>query len=211
MVKPRYKKKCKICDKDFKSKGPHNKYCSKECMRLERENGRKFIKCSNCDNKIRYYDCHSHIKYRFCSKECQGLWMKSNSEELGLKSRADNARKNWNQDSWVKGLETRRRNGNFINNGEWKRYWKKCNELTLKIREEILKDWDGFDSIDGKYIKNNLSLHFSHGDYPTLDHIKPRSIAFIEGLTPQEITIKENLQFTTRRNNSKKSKKWKII
>ena len=71
----------------------------------------------------------------------------------------------------------------------------------------MLKDWDGIDYIDGENISENLKLHFTHGDYPTLDHITPRSEGFKQGLTPYEITNSANLKFTKRRNNSKKNNK----
>jgi hypothetical protein len=71
----------------------------------------------------------------------------------------------------------------------------------------MLENWNGYDYISGDYIKDNLNLHYSHGDYPTLDHIKPRSQCFKEGLSPYEATKPENLAWTTRKNNSKKSQK----
>ena len=99
--------------------------------------------------------------------------------------------------------------GNIIdwNKAGWKQYWKRCDWLTRKIRKQMLENWNGYDYISGDYIKDNLNLHYSHGDYPTLDHIKPRSQCFKEGLSPYEATKPENLAWTTRKNNSKKSQK----
>ena len=100
-------------------------------------------------------------------------------------------------------------NGNSIDwdKAGWKQYWKRCDWLTRKIRKQMLENWNGYDYISGDYIKDNLNLHYSHGDYPTLDHIKPRSQCFREGLSPYEATKPENLAWTTRKNNSKKSQK----
>jgi hypothetical protein len=134
--------------------------------------------------------------------------MSDNSQELGLSQRADNMRKNLPDKFWEKGLETRISNGNVINwdISEWKQYWRRCNDLTRKIRPLMLENWDGIDYIDGEYIKDNLNLHFSHGDYPTLDHVIPRSYGFKNKISPYEITQPENLKWTKRRNNSKKNK-----
>jgi hypothetical protein len=68
----------------------------------------------------------------------------------------------------------------------------------------MLENWDGIDYIDGEYIKENLNLHYSDKNYPTLDHITPRSECFKRGLTPNEATNPNNLKWTKRINNSKK-------
>jgi hypothetical protein len=134
--------------------------------------------------------------------------MSNHSEELGLAQRAKKMFESWSEESWKKSIETRKKNGKIITNHNWKQYWKKCNYLTRKIRSKMLENWDGFDYIDGEYIKDNLNLHFTHTDYPTLDHIKPRSVCFKEGLTPEEATKPENLKWTKRVNNSSKSNKY---
>ena len=93
------------------------------------------------------------------------------------------------------------------NNKDWKRYYKKCDALTRAMRKEMLPDWDGYDYYDGEYIKQYLELDVHHKNYPTLDHKYPRSKAFQEGMTPQEITTKDNLVWTKRSNNSRKGNK----
>jgi hypothetical protein len=135
--------------------------------------------------------------------------MKTNTQNLQLAERANKMRKNWTLDCIDKAIETRKKNGNIIdwNKAGWKQYWKRCDWLTRKIRKQMLENWDGYDYISGDYIKDNLNLHYSHGDYPTLDHIKPRSQCFKEGLSPYEATKPENLAWTTRKNNSKKHNK----
>jgi hypothetical protein len=84
-------------------------------------------------------------------------------------------------------------------------------ELFGQIRQKMLENWDGFDYIDGEYIKDNLKLHYTDTNYPTLDHVKPRSVCFKEGLTPEETTKPENLKWTKRVNNSSKSNKYNKI
>lgn len=205
----RYKQICHECNVNYKSNGPYSKYCSKECRQKSRAKERKYIKCSNCNIEVRYFPNSEHKEKEniFCSNKCQGEWMSQNSKELGLTERASNMRKSWSEESWKKGLETRKKNGNIIESYDWKQYWKRCDWLTQKIRKQMLEDWDGYDYIDGEYIKDNLNLHYSDKNYPTLDHIKPRSQCFKEGISPYEATSPENLKWTKRINNSKKHNK----
>ena len=204
-----YKQICKECSIDFKSKGPNKIFCSKECKINFNSKTYTYTKCSNCENQVRYFpnSAHKHNKNVFCSNSCQGEWRKENMKDENIKL-ASKMRESWSEKSWKKSIETRKKNGNIITSHNWKQYWKKCNYLTRKIRSKMLENWDGFDYIDGEYIKNNLNLHFTHTNYPTLDHIKPRSICFKEGLTPEEATKPENLKWTKRINNSSKSNKY---
>lgn len=201
----RYKQICNNCNTDYKSNGPYSKYCSKECRQESRAQERTYVGCTQCNTPIRFYPSQQN---KFCSNQCQGKWVKENMGEERAE-RANKARTFITKESFEKGLETRKKNGNIIdwNKAGWKQYWKRCDWLTRKIRKQMLENWNGYDYISGDYIKDNLNLHYSHGDYPTLDHIKPRSQCFKEGLSPYEATKPENLAWTTRKNNSKKSQK----
>jgi hypothetical protein len=199
----KYKQTCKECDVDYKSNGPYSKYCSKECRQKSRARERNYIGCAQCNTLIRFYPSQQN---KFCSNKCQGEWVKENMGEERAE-RAFHMRKSWSEESWKKGLKTRKKNGNIIENFDWKQYWKRCDWLTRKIRKQMLETWDGYDYIDGEYIKDNLNLHFSDKNYPTLDHVKPRSQCFKEGLSPYEATNPENLKWTKRINNSKKHNK----
>ena len=205
----RYKKTCTECNINYKSNGPYSKYCSKECRQKSRAKERKYIDCSHCSVDVRYFPNSKHKgnKQVFCSNKCQGEWMEQHSQELGLADRAKHMFKSWGKESWKKGLETRKENGNIITEHSWKQYWKKCDYLTQKIRKQMIQGWDGYDYIDGEYIRENLDLHYSHKRYPTLDHVVPRSECFKQGLTPEEATQPSNLKWTTRINNSKKHNK----
>lgn len=205
----RYKQTCAECNIDYKSNGPYSKYCSKECRQISRAKERKYINCSNCNNDVRYFPNSEHKNKSniFCSNKCQGEWMKQHSQELRLVDRAKHMFKSWSEEAWKKSVETRKENGNIITEHDWKQYWKRCDYLTQKIRKQMLQNWDGYDYIDGEYIKENLNLHYTHKNYPTLDHIIPRSECFKQGLTPDEATQPSNLKFTKRYNNSKKSNK----
>ena len=206
-----YKYNCSECGDDFvrhyKISPPrngaknHKKYCSKECRQKSRAKERTYIKCSNCNTNIRYYNSEQN---KFCSNKCQGEWMKQHSQKLGLAERASKARESWTEESWKKSIQTRTKNGNIVTQHDWKQYWKRCDYLTRKIRKQMLQEWDGYDYIDGEHIKENLHLHYSHKNYPTLDHVVPRSKCFQNGLSPDEATSPSNLKWTKRVNNSKK-------
>jgi hypothetical protein len=196
--KPRNGAKTKNGEEKYKT------YCSKECRIKERAKERTYKECLHCKNPYYY---HKSLENKFCSNKCKGEWYKLNSQLLQLAERANKAREFRDENSIKKGLETRKKNGNIIDwdKAGWKQYWKRCDWLTRKIRKQMLENWNGYDYISGEYIKDNLNLHYSHGSYPTLDHIKPRSQCFREGLSPYEATKPENLAWTTRKNNSKKS------
>ena len=199
----RYKQICNNCNTDYKSNGPYSKYCSKECRQESRAQERTYVGCTQCNTPIRFYPSQQN---KFCSNPCQGKWVKENMKEERIELAA-HMRKSWSEESWKKSLETRKKNGNIIENFDWKQYWKRCDWLTRKIRKQMLETWDGYDYIDGEYIKDNLKLHYSDKNYPTLDHIKSRSQCFKEGLSPYEATTIENLKWTKRVNNSKKYNK----
>jgi hypothetical protein len=180
-------------------------YCSKECRQGERAKEKSYKPCIQCGSPT--YDVPSLPDKKFCSNQCKGKWVKENMSEERAE-RANYMRQFRDEDAWKKGLETRTKNGNIIDDPTWKQYWKRCDWLTSRARKKMVDDWDGYDYIDGEYIKENLNLHFSHGNYPTLDHIKPRSQCFIEGLTPREATDQLNLKWTKRSNNSAKNNKY---
>lgn len=204
-----YKRICKQCNTNFRSKGGNKQFCTQECKLKFNLKSYIYRLCENCKTNVRVYPngYNKDCKTIFCSNKCQGKWMSQNSEQLGLAKRAKKMRENWNENAWKKSVETRKENGNIIIEHNWKQYWKRCNYLTQKIRKQMLQNWDGYDYIDGEYIKENLNLSYTHKNYPTLDHIIPRSECFKQGLTPDEATQSSNLKFTKRYNNSKKSNK----
>ena len=191
-----YKKVCIECDTHFRAKGGNKKFCTRECKIKYNEGSYTYTNCKICSVKFRTFPNKDE---KFCSNKCKGEYLIShpiNSLKHMIKMREART-----EEFWRKGIETRKSNGNIIdwNVAEWKQYWRRCNDLTRKIRTKLLEDWDGIDYIDGENIRENLSLPYTHGDYPTLDHIIPRSEGFKRGLTPYEITIPENLKWTKRR------------
>ena len=51
----KYKQICAECSINYKSNGSHSKYCSKECRQKSRAKERKYVNCSNCGEKVRYF------------------------------------------------------------------------------------------------------------------------------------------------------------
>ena len=201
-----YKKVCIECDTHFRAKGANKKFCTRECKMKHNAKSYTYTNCKVCETKFRYNPSNHNI---FCSKKCYGSRMSTHPKEFGMAERSAKMRESWDENAWKKSIQTRKDNGNIIdwNIAEWKQYWRRCNDLTRKMRVKLLGDWDGIDYIDGKNILHNLMLPHTHAEYPTLDHVKPRSQGFREGLTPYEISSPANLKWTTRKNNSKKYNK----
>jgi len=202
---------CKQCSASYErvsgNKSPINQgWCSESCRTEWYESTRRMSICRRCSLKF-YQVAESRV---FCSNACYHSHMSENPEQYNLYDKAAKAQANSNTlESIQKMKETKLASGNMIDwkDATWKQYWKKCDELTRKMRRVLLEGWDGLDYIDGKYIKDNLKLHYSHGDYPTLDHVTPRSECYKQSLTPQQACSAENLKWTTRRNNSSKYNK----
>jgi hypothetical protein len=162
--------------------------------------------CTQCNSQ--FYQINE--TKTFCNSKCYYQHIRDNPKQYGLYEKAQKARANSNTaESIQKMKETKLSKGSMIDwsDATWKQYWKRCDELTRKTRSTMLQEWDGLDYISGEYIKDNLKLHYSHGDYPTLDHVVPKSECYRQGLTPQQACSPENLKWTTRRNNSSKYNK----
>ena len=202
----KYKRTCGSCSVDFISNSPYKKYCSRDCKLEKLKSKYTFRQCGQCGSDVRVYPngYNKDSKHVFCNNKCQGNWVSENESEERAQRASHMREFRDNEEAWKKGLETRKENGNIITEHSWKQYWKKCDYLTRKLRKQMIQDWDGYDYIDGEYIRENLDLHYSHKRYPTLDHVVPRSECFKQGLTPEEATQPSNLKWTTRINNSKK-------
>lgn len=207
---------CKLNFKSEKQLFTSNKYCSKECQ-LQHSN-LKIVQCNQCGLEIkkRIYETK---KYYFCSRPCYHQWQKNNitppqNELRRINSNSKHA------------IEKRRIT--FIKNGLWhdhtifvegmnkKEYGKVVRILTKRKFEELLKTWDGHDYYTKEYIRDNFKLHWSHGDYPSIDHKISITEGMRLGMTPVELSDISNLVFTKKRVNSMKramteSKFWEKI
>ena len=87
------------------------------------------------------------------------------------------------------------------------RFRKKIVYMSYKHKLKLLEIWDGRDFYTGDFIKNNFKFHSSHESYPTIDHKISIFYGYINNVEISELTSINNLCWTTRRNNSRKSKK----
>jgi len=87
---------------------------------------------------------------------------------------------------------------------EFKKYKHQVNKFTNKNKKELFINWNGFDFYDGEYINNNLNLHNSHPNYPTIDHKISIFYGFKNNISPEELGKLGNLVITKRFINSKK-------
>jgi len=209
---------CSICGKEHKRTLPNKSsaveafkkgktaLCSKDCRKeyYTRKSVREERNCKRC--KKSYLVRPTKERY-FCSKECYREDCKEFPEKYGLVKKAENMRRKTDKVSATeKMVETKIKRGLAIDwkDSNWKPWYRKCNAILLKKRKELVADWDGYDYIDGKYIKDNLKLDYRHRDYPTLDHVIPKQKLYLEGLSPYEACKNDNLRWTTRSNNSRK-------
>jgi len=198
--------RCTSCNSNFISKTVKqhsSKFCSEECRLAY---GFKDEQCKECGIALKVRKNKIRTNY-YCSKKCYHQWQSKNVKPPQTENRRARAT---SPEAIGKMLQTKLDKGIIVdwrNNKDWKRYYKKCDALTREMRKVMMEDWDGYDYYDGEYIKPYLELNVHHKNYPTLDHKYPRSKAFQAGLTPYEITTKENLVWTKRTNNSKKGNK----
>ena len=89
----------------------------------------------------------------------------------------------------------------------------KCCECGgIKMNREILfSNWSGYDYYDDEFIKNNLLLDKNNDKYPSIDHKIPAIYAFLNNISPMEISNISNLCITKRILNSKKGQSLKNI
>lgn len=88
---------------------------------------------------------------------------------------------------------------------EYRKYRNKA--VYLSRRNIKMIDWDGSDFYTDIYIRDNFNLHYNDKAYPTIDHKIPIIYGFINNIGIDEISNSKNLCWTTRQNNTLKSKK----
>jgi hypothetical protein len=90
---------------------------------------------------------------------------------------------------------------------DFKIYQDKVRYLTNKIKDTIFYDWDGYDFYDNEYIKCNLELNPSNGEYPTMDHKISIYYGFNNNIDINFMASSDNIVITKRFINSKKHTK----
>jgi predicted RNA-binding Zn-ribbon protein involved in translation (DUF1610 family) len=90
---------------------------------------------------------------------------------------------------------------------EYKFYRLLVRKLTKRNKKELLKNWDGIDYYDGKYIKDNFLLHHLNNNYPTIDHKQSIHTCFKNKISAEDCSMLNNLCFTKRIINCIKNNK----
>jgi len=198
---------CVGCNNSFisnKQLVTSNKYCSEECQ-INKSN-LKIVQCDQCSKSIKKR-VYKDKKYYFCSRTCYGIWKKSNL----IPPQNELRRINSNSASAIeKRRKTSIKSGIwhdptiFVNGMSKKEYTKIVRRLTISKRQELQKIWDGTDYYTGEYIRDNFNLHWSHGDYPSVDHKISITEAMKLQLSPEQVCNIENLVYTKKRINSMK-------
>lgn len=182
-----------------------NKYCTKNCQILN--TNLKLVNCANCELEILKRTYTNRLTY-FCNRHCYNSWQKSNNIRP-----PDNELRRKNANS-VAAIDKRRKT--CIDSGIWhdptvyvsgmdkKQYTKLVRILTKLKRAELIKIWDGYDYYTKEYIRDNFQLHWSHGDYPSIDHKISITEGMKLGMTPVQLCDLSNLVYTKKRINSMK-------
>lgn len=109
-----------------------------------------------------------------------------------------------------KSKQTRVENGHQVSD-EFKTpfelYRSKIDSLTKKVKDVLFENWDGYDYYDGEFIRDNFNLNPGDRLYPTIDHKISVYNGFINKISPEDISIIDNLCITKRGINSSKRDK----
>ena len=181
-----------------------NKYCSELCQITY--SNLKIVKCNECNSDIKKR-IYKTKKYYFCNKSCYHSWQKKNIVPPQNESRKTNAN---SEEAIAKRRITCIQSGKwhdgniFVNGMDHKRYTKLVRYITKSKRHDLQNIWDGCDYYTGEYIRDNFKLHWSHGDYPSIDHKISITEAMIRQITPEELCSLDNLVYTKKRINSMK-------
>ena len=115
-----------------------------------------------------------------------------------------------NEEIQKKIKETKIKNGHLlkdINMEPFLLYKRNCRKLTNRFKKELYENWNGYDYYDNEYIKNNMNLHNTNKNYPTIDHKISIFYGFINNISEEEISSINNLCITKRSINSSKRAK----
>ncbi len=94
---------------------------------------------------------------------------------------------------------------NEINIRLFKEYRKSVRYYTNKNKNELFKNWTGYDYYDNEFIKDFIKENHNNPKYPTVDHKISCIYGFKNNISPEDISKIENLCITKRIINSKKS------
>ena len=83
-------------------------------------------------------------------------------------------------------------------------YRRNVDNISDKLKKELIKNWNGYDYYDNEYIFNNFNLKSSDKNYPTIDHKISVIYGFINNISIENISNINNLCFTKNYLNAKK-------
>lgn len=95
----------------------------------------------------------------------------------------------------------------IYNKNEYRIYRRKIRYRTDLLRNELFKNWNGYDYYDGEYIRDYLELNKNNSKYPSIDHKISCFYGFINNIEPDVIANVDNLCITKKRINSSKREK----
>jgi hypothetical protein len=102
---------------------------------------------------------------------------------------------------------TRIKNGNQIPDNmltEYELYRRQVDNISDRLKIELLKTWDGYDYYDDEYIKDYFTFKSNDKRYPTLDHKTSAIFGFLNKISVDDIAAIDNLCFTKNKLNAQK-------
>jgi len=156
-------------------------------------------KCENIKKKRKKTMLEKHgVEYYVLNKDFKGK-----SEETSMKNYGV-PHPQMSKEMAEKRLEYHKKMGYNILTNEFDLYKSKVYSLTKKVKNKLLENWNGLDYYDGEYIRDNFSLPYHDGNYPTIDHKITIFEGFKNKINAEDIADIKNLCLTKRRINSKK-------
>ena len=83
-------------------------------------------------------------------------------------------------------------------------YRRQVDNMTDKIKQELLEKWNGYDYYDNEYIFNNFKLSVYDKKYPSIDHKISVIYGFLNNISVNDISNITNLCVTKNVTNSRK-------
>jgi hypothetical protein len=190
----------------------------------------KSYNCKACNNitlrktMVEKYGSDNPSKIESCNEKRKKTCLEKYSNEYSIAS--DNVRlkikntlidrfgghqtndKNILKNIIEKGKNTKIKNGIILPDDElsnWLLYRRLVRRITERNRKDLLINWDGIDYYDNENIADNFKLKHIDLNYPTLDHKISIIHGFRNNIPPYIIGDIDNLCFTKRYINSKKS------
>jgi DNA-directed RNA polymerase subunit RPC12/RpoP len=222
-------KKCKKCEKEFKTTGYNNHYCSKECrIKVKNENRRKSpqnFKCIICGVEF----IQKRKDNLVCSSLCsQKLWVKNNPEKNWNRKNGEQAKKRikkWRTENMdkIRSIKKRYKEKRRLNDIKFKLNELIGNSIRLSIKDKGFKKWSLILNYDVETLKNHLKktlpkdvtweIYLKSNNEFHIDHIIPISAYKFESYNDEEFKKcwnYRNLRIISKKENLTKLSKIEI-